>query len=54
MLLAAAADLQLDLSRSLLVGDRLTDLQAGAWAGLPWLAHLLSGDGQLERAALHS
>jgi|GEM_PF-1400790 len=52
MLLAAAADLQLDLSRSLLVGDRLSDLQAGARAGLPWLAHVLSGHGQQERAAV--
>jgi len=52
MLLAAAADLQLDLSRSLLVGDRLNDLQAGARAGLPWLAHVLSGHGQQERAAV--
>jgi D-glycero-D-manno-heptose 1,7-bisphosphate phosphatase len=52
MLLAAASDLHLDLSRSLLVGDRLSDLQAGARAGLPWLAHVLSGHGQRERAAV--
>jgi D-glycero-D-manno-heptose 1,7-bisphosphate phosphatase len=52
MLLAAAEDLQLDLSRSLLVGDRLSDLQAGARAGLPWLAHVLSGHGQQERVAV--
>jgi D-glycero-D-manno-heptose 1,7-bisphosphate phosphatase len=52
MLLAAAADLQLDLSRSMLVGDRLSDLQAGARAGLPWLAHVLSGHGQQERAGV--
>jgi D-glycero-D-manno-heptose 1,7-bisphosphate phosphatase len=52
MLLAAAADLRLDLSRSLLVGDRLSDLQAGARAGLPWLTHVLSGHGQQERAAV--
>jgi D-glycero-D-manno-heptose 1,7-bisphosphate phosphatase len=53
MLLAAATDLQLDLSRSLLVGDRVSDLQAGARAGLPWLGHVLSGHGQQERAAVH-
>jgi D-glycero-D-manno-heptose 1,7-bisphosphate phosphatase len=53
MLLAAATDLDLDLSRSLLVGDRLSDLQAGTRAGLPWLAHVLSGHGQQERAAVH-
>jgi D-glycero-D-manno-heptose 1,7-bisphosphate phosphatase len=52
MLLAAATNLHLDLSRSLLVGDRLSDLQAGASAGLPWLGHVLSGHGQQERAGV--
>jgi len=49
MLLAAAADLNLDLSRSLLIGDRLSDLQAGKRAGLPWLVHVLTGHGAKER-----
>ena len=52
MLQAAAADLNLDLSRSLLIGDRVSDLQAGARAGVPWLVHLLSGHGIEERAAV--
>lgn len=49
MLLAAGEDLNLDLSCSLLIGDRLSDLQAGAAAGLAWLGHVLSGHGQRER-----
>ena len=52
MLQAAAADLNLDLSRSLLIGDRLTDLQAGARAGLPLLWHVLTGHGVQERPAV--
>ena len=54
MLLAAAKDLNIDLSRSVLVGDRLTDLQAGASAGLPFLIHVLTGHGKKEREAVES
>ena len=54
MLIAASKDLKLDLSRSLLVGDRLSDLQAGARAGLHWLAHVETGHGHQERAAVQS
>ncbi len=49
MLLAAATDLNLDLSHSLLIGDRLSDLKAGIRAGVPWLAHVLTGHGVKER-----
>jgi len=52
MLLAAADDLNINLNRSILVGDRLTDLQAGASACLPWLVHVLSGHGKRERPAV--
>ncbi len=52
MLEAAATDLRLDLRRSLLVGDRLSDLQAGARAGLRWLAHVNTGHGEKERSAV--
>ena len=54
MFLAAAKDLNIDLSRSILVGDRLTDLQAGASAGLPLLIHVLTGHGKEERTAVES
>jgi D-glycero-D-manno-heptose 1,7-bisphosphate phosphatase len=52
MLIEAAADLNLDLSRSLLIGDRLTDLKAGAAAGLKHLTHVLTGHGQKERSSV--
>jgi len=52
MFLAAQKDLNIDLSRSILVGDRLTDLQAGASAGLPLLIHVLTGHGNQERTAV--
>jgi len=52
MLLAASQEVNLDLSRSLLIGDRLLDLKAGGRAGLPWLVHVLSGHGVEERAAV--
>ena len=52
MLLEAATALNLDLQRSLLVGDRLSDLQAGAAAGLPTLFHVLSGHGHNARASV--
>jgi len=50
MLWAAQADLNLDLSRSLLIGDRLSDLQAGAQAKVSCLFHVLSGHGASERS----
>lgn len=52
MLQVAATDLNLDLDQSLLIGDRLSDLQAGSRAGLRWLAHVATGHGQRERAAV--
>ncbi len=52
MLYHAARILRLDLSRSVLVGDSLSDLQAAARAGLPTAAHVLSGHGQAQRLAV--
>lgn len=54
MLLAAAADLRLDLSRSVIVGDSLADLRAGEAAGLRRLVHVLTGHGRAERAAVEA
>jgi D-glycero-D-manno-heptose 1,7-bisphosphate phosphatase len=45
MILAAAAELALDLSRSWLVGDAERDVQAGLAAGLPTERCLLIGEG---------
>ena len=52
MLHAASTDLHIDLQKSLLIGDRLTDLQAGAEAGLTWLGHVQTGHGKNERSAV--
>ena len=50
MLLEASRDLNLDLKKSLLVGDRLSDVEAGARADLWGLIHVLTGHGPSERA----
>ena len=52
MLLQAAKALNLDLKRSLLIGDRLSDLQAGAAADLTMVFHVLSGHGCDARASV--
>ena len=52
MLLDAGKELNLDLQRSLLIGDRLSDLQAGAAAGVAKVFHVLSGHGRSARASV--
>ena len=52
MLLKASRDLNLDLQRSVLIGDRLSDLQAGAAAGLAMVLHVLSGHGRSARESV--
>jgi len=49
MLIAAAQDLNLDLGHSIMVGDRLTDIVAGARAGVRSLVHVKTGHGETER-----
>ncbi|MEM6491511.1 MAG: HAD-IIIA family hydrolase, partial [Pseudomonadota bacterium] len=51
MLDAARDALNLDLSRSLIVGDAARDLEAGRAAGLPRGALALTGHGRRDRAA---
>lgn len=51
MLLRAAAALEIDMSRSWLVGDRAVDIEAARRAGLAGALHVLTGYGQAERAA---
>ena len=49
MLLAAAAELGLDLKRSWIVGDKTSDLEAGRAAGLTGAIHVLTGHGHSHR-----
>jgi len=53
MLFDAAKALHLDLSGSVLIGDRLSDLRSGAAAGVAVLCHVLSGHGERERHEVH-
>lgn len=52
MLLEAAAMFQSDLGRSVMVGDSLSDLRAGAAAGVGRLVHVATGHGLAEREAI--
>tara|TARA_Y100001968_G_scaffold333594_1_gene397478 strand:+ start:4006 stop:4680 length:675 start_codon:yes stop_codon:yes gene_type:complete len=45
----AASKLNIDLSKSIMIGDRITDLQAGTAAGLSSVVHVLTGKGKNER-----
>ena len=49
MLLEAANDFGLNLTQSTMIGDRFSDLKAGANAGLLQLIHVLTGHGRKER-----
>jgi D-glycero-D-manno-heptose 1,7-bisphosphate phosphatase len=49
MLLAAARELAIDLTRSWIVGDKVSDLEAGRTAGLTGGVHVLTGHGRNHR-----
>lgn len=53
MLLAAALSLNLDLHRSIVVGDKASDLEAGKRAGLRLGVHVATGHGTAERKLVH-
>lgn len=52
MLRAVMAHYSISVDRSVMAGDRLSDLQAGAAAGVNRLAHVMTGHGGRERAAV--
>lgn len=54
MILQAAEALQIDLPRSILIGDNLSDLQAGLAAGIGRLALVRTGLGEAFSHQLHS
>ena len=49
MLTAAAKELGIELGMSVLIGDRLSDMQAGYRAGIKKLVHMQTGHGERER-----
>ena len=49
MIIQASLDLKINLQNSILIGDRLTDLQAGYRAGIKKLIHVMTGHGINER-----
>ncbi|MDC3094875.1 HAD-IIIA family hydrolase, partial [Prochlorococcus sp. AH-716-M09] len=52
MILQASNDLNLDLKRSILIGDRETDLVAGFRAEIPQVFHVHTGHGKKERKTI--
>lgn len=52
MFLQAAADLNISLGESIMVGDKLVDLMAAGRAGIARLVHVRSGHGEEERPAV--
>jgi D-glycero-D-manno-heptose 1,7-bisphosphate phosphatase len=52
MILAAADRLGLDLGRSVLAGDKASDIVAAVAAGLPRAVHVATGQGKAERPKL--
>ncbi len=52
MIRAATDVLGLDLSRSLMAGDKLIDVRAAEAAGLPRAVHVATGQGARDRAAV--
>lgn len=49
MILEAAKDLNINLNRSIIIGDRESDMLAGINAGIKYLFHVLTGHGKNEK-----
>ena len=49
MIFKAAKDYKIDLSKSILIGDRLSDITSGVKSGINNLYHVLTGHGSNER-----
>ena len=50
MLLQASQDFNINLEKSILIGDRLSDVKAGINAGLSIIYHTATGHGKDERS----
>ncbi len=53
MILQAAQEFNIDLKSSILIGDKVSDLIAGARAGIKDLIHLRTGHGSAETAYIN-
>ena len=49
MILEAAKDMNIDLNKSVIIGDRESDMLAGINAGIKYLFHVFTGHGQSEK-----
>ena len=54
MIINASHLFKIDLSKSILLGDRLTDMLSGARAGIKKLIHVSSGHGLIERKKIEN
>ncbi len=54
MLLRAALEHQLDLANSIMIGDKLRDLEAGVRAGVGWVCLVLTGEGAKDEPAVRA
>ena len=52
MIMESLKYFNINLQKSTLIGDRITDLQSGVNAGIPNLVHLLTGHGMSERESV--
>tara|TARA_Y100000589_G_scaffold328085_1_gene371417 strand:+ start:1283 stop:1978 length:696 start_codon:yes stop_codon:yes gene_type:complete len=52
MIFEAQRDFNIDLSKSILIGDRLSDIQAGVKANIQSIFHVLTGHGLSERSKI--
>ena len=52
MIFSAAETLKLDLKRSILIGDRISDIYAGVNAEIPNIFHVKTGHGSKERSKI--
>ena len=52
MILRASKDFKIDLSKSILIGDRFSDIKSGENAGIKKSFHVLTGHGKKERGKI--
>ena len=52
MIFEAQNDFNINLSKSILIGDRFSDIQAGLKANIQTIFHVLTGHGLVERSVI--